>query len=375
MTANVFKELLKYASYTEKTPRENIFTGSFVFLLKENANLKNHFVTDLLRRYKQKYKGISLPNVSADDLTVLSQTSHFRRLGNIEINRDQIDVEIGDEKNKFGVFIENKIGASLGVKQDVRYRRSLDKKYKNGILAFITLSGAQPIKEGIRHIQLRWADIYDIFKAFLKKETDKTSRYLLVNFLEYMKEENMSSFEGLTRNDPKGNQWLQSYVLQNKLETVLSNIMSYFEAKKYIKTNFKANRDDMFFSIIPESTRHQPKIYRKWKKNWAQLRFGVYPYFSEIWQDEYDNKHKTGLWAYVWVWGRNSFDNSKQLFRKLKRMPGSWHDQHEILIEFNLSDLFGQIVNPKEQEKRMRDFYFKSLETLRRAGVFRMLCR
>ena len=70
-------------------------------------------------------------------------------------NEIKIDIEISDENRRFGIFIENKIGAPLGKKQAEKYWKTLCDIYgENGILSFITESGRHQISPNINMFKL-----------------------------------------------------------------------------------------------------------------------------------------------------------------------------------------------------------------------------
>ena len=226
MKSNIFRELLHYASYTEKKPRENIFTGSFAYLLAENKELLSVFAGEILRRYAVRYSKSRKPDIAFDSLRVFPQQSYPRRLKEIDRDKkgavDRVDIVIRDEEKSFGILIENKIDAHISSSQSLRYSKHLGDYTTGGVLVFITKSGRDPIEGDFEYVQLRWADVYQILTRFLMRKRDEVTEFLVTNFLEYMKEEGMGAFEGFRKSEIGGALWAEYYEFHCRLVSLYS---------------------------------------------------------------------------------------------------------------------------------------------------------
>jgi len=383
MKVNIFKSLLKYASYTKKKPRENIFTGAFAFLLTENKGLRVSFVRFLLRRYKEKYKKFKRPKeIPLISLSISSQTSH-RRISEEEsqkTKRDQIDIEISDENRKFGIFIENKIGAPLGKKQAEKYWKTLCDLYgENGILAFITESGTHQISPNIKYVQIKWSDVYDLFSKYVRQDKNIINHYLLKRFLEYMKEEGMASFEGFDRKEMIGNQWEVTYNLINKIKSILQELKLELADMNYKAKSLKVTARDVYFRGIPTSVQqNKTKRLKIWRENRATINFGIFAYYrSTVKEDEFKHNHRQGLCPYIEVWKRYPLKGVKQISLRLKKCGFYMYADRKGFCNDSktLSDIIGKEKDPKRQQKKLINFYIESLKGIEKSGVIRQLYR
>jgi hypothetical protein len=373
LPANIFKSLLKYASYTEKKPRENIFTGAFAFLLTENNGLRRSFIKYLLNEYKKKYPKFQIPTrISLEKLEVSPQASHRRPRFVEKAGKDIIDIEIGDIQKRFGIFIENKIGAPLGKRQAEKYWKTLYDLYgENGILAFITESG--------RHQLSPWSDVYDLFSKYVRQDKNIINHYLLKRFLEYMKEEGMASFEGFDRKEMIGNQWEVTYNLINKIKSILQDLKLELADMNYKTKSIKVTARDVYFRGIPTSVQqNKTKKLKKWRENRASINFGIFAYYkSTVEEDEFKHNHRQGLCPYVEVWKWYPLKGVKQISLRLKKCGFYMYADGKGFCNDSktLSDIIGKEKDPKRQQKKLINFYINSLEAVEKSGVIRQLYR
>lgn len=384
MKANIFKSLLKYASYTKKKPRENIFTGSFAFLLSEHKGLRNSFVRFLIKRYRESHRRFRMTQgVNLKSLIVSPQSTYrrFSREETSKMRRDQIDIEIGDSKKRFGIFIENKIGADLGYRQDKRYRITLDRQYDKGMLVFITMSGNRKISKNIEHIQVKWSDVY-IWLSCHRKRIERTNnvrknvikQYLMDKFLEYMEGENMASFIGFKKKEITGKQWVSTYVLASKIRTMLNNLKQILIDNGYDVRPIRIRSDEIYFKITPTNVAKNKLKLRKWKRNGSNIQVGIELYYKKTWRENFDVDFKEGLYPYTWIWKKSAFGKKTLKLHTLSRSGFYFYDERNLANDIILlGDVLGKENNPVKQEKKLINFYLKSLEAIEKSGVIKQL--
>jgi len=114
-----------------------------------------------------------------------------------ELSRPDALIQI----DKYNIFIESKIGASLDKDQINKHLKSIS----DGYLICITPSDKdRDIVQQIKKSNLRfisWKEVYLVFKEQFGKTKDEKTNFLIKQFLEYLEAINMAPFSGWDKKD------------------------------------------------------------------------------------------------------------------------------------------------------------------------------
>jgi len=186
---NIFTNLAKYKPQPEITPLENFFTQSLKFVLDLDAGLLNKFVN-----------AIAGEIVFKPPFVLDSQMKYGNSI---------IDLQITD-KNYKKIFIEIKVNAHENRYYDDEAKEDFGQveKYlqlKKGYVCFIARDRVNIRVK--RHKdkflgQFEWFEVYKLLNEYLRhNKIDKTKKYFITKFLDFMKEQNMQPFQKFNKKD------------------------------------------------------------------------------------------------------------------------------------------------------------------------------
>ena len=334
MAENIFRALLKYANYKEKEPKENIFTGALGYLLGNDPILLKTFVKSVYKKAKKK-----TPKRYLKDLKIKPQAVHpFHDEQKEEKYKDIIDIDIFNDKvEDFRIWIECKLDAPLGGdygrgNQAKKYVKDMKGKgYTNGILAIVSRYGNLNV-ENIKCLQMRWDEIFSIFKEHRMLERNKKTKtdinnYLLDQFLRYMKEEKMSPI--LLEKNEINDKYFRT---TDKLAKILKKLD--FENLKSMKS--VSIGDDAIWRIFHKKIKRKPYYF--------YLLFCTKEYLKE-----YDENLKDDL--YICIEADKKFSNKNMIKLGFKKSNfNNWFFKCESLQKLL------KRVKIEKQEEEIRKF-------------------
>jgi len=380
MKNNLISSLLKYASYRDKEPKENILSGAFAFILAEIPVCRSHFVKFILEKYKEEYPKEVFRGVKPSALQVETQCVHrnaCRTPAGTDAGRDIVDIEL-DQGKEFGIFVECKFYSGLGHRQDTRYYSALKRKHKRGILVFLSPGAALELSDSVKAIQVSWREVYELFSGLRSSSATHIQKYLLSEFLGYLKEKNMAAFPGLKKTDALSD-WANYHSSVARYKNLFSVLKEYLAKHGYeVGTLEKnVNNADMYYKIFPEQVKSSTRRFKKWKKSYKYIACGLYLYSREIKGADYNEDFQEGLYPYVQVWSSKSVRVLRNGSRLLSRNKFEVDEDGRNAINDtqSLTEVVHFSGSPKSQEKEFVRFYAKSIKVLERAGVIRTLCR
>lgn len=380
MKKNLISALLKYASYQYKEPKENILSGAFAFILGEIPLCRKHFVKFVLAKYKEQYPKEVFHGVRPAALEVDTQCVHSRLHHGASTEaaaRDIVDIELARGR-EFGIFVECKFYAGLGPRQDIRYYSLLRRKHHRGILVFLSPSADLAISDSIKAVQVSWREIYELFDGVHGGSSSVVEKYLLTEFLGYLKENNMAAFPGLKRADALSS-WDNYHSSIQRYEALFSVLRGHLEKRGYEVGTLDKNvrYAEVHYKITPEDVKASRRRFKKWKKTYKHIECGIYLYSKEFYGADFDKDYPEGLYPYVQVWSTKPVKALQKGSRILAR--NQFEVDHEGREAINDARELRKIVNfsarPKMQEAQFVNFFIKSIRALERAGVVRALCR
>lgn len=297
----MFNELLSlYKKNSDKTPLEDFTTEVFVGILNEEEDIKQKFITDILKLDEDTYQ------IKTQEKFIL------------EGQQNSIPDYVLYGKNNI-CFVENKVNSPEGYKQLNRYSKVLDsfsKKNFNTKLIYCT-KYADP-KERTDHdfLHIRWYQI----AQFLK---DYQDRSIVKAFIQFLKIQKMAQELTITAQD-----FIVFENIQKTMSLVsecLDGVKNPFEEKFNIKVSNKEN--------ISQLREHNNFTYKRHsilgKGGYAEIEYGFS--FGEP---------EPSIFAQIWV----SSDNSqyKQFVEIIDKQPGSLKSGkgqlgHNLMASTNLS--------------------------------------
>lgn len=380
MKHNLISSLLKYASYRDKEPKENILSGAFAFILAEIPVCRSHFVKFILEKYKEEYPKEIFRGVRPTALQVETQCVHrntCRYPSGTDAGRDIVDIEL-DQGKEFGIFVECKFYSGLGHRQDTRYYSALRRKHKRGILVFLSPGAALELSDTVKAIQVSWREIYELFSGLRSSSATHIQKYLLSEFLGYLKEKNMAAFPGLKKTDALSS-WDNYMGSVARYEILFSILREHLEKRGYAVGSLEknVNNGEMYYGLIPKRVKSSTKRLKKWKRSYKHISCGLYLYSKEFEGADYDEDYKEGLYPYAQIWSSKAVKrllNGSRLLARNKFTLDS-DGRRAINDTRSLKEVVHFSGSAKSQEKEFVNFYIKSLKVLERAGVMRALCR
>ena len=174
---NLFSNLNRWAI----RQNENFTTESLVLILKRLLSDKPDVACRLLKNFTDGF--LDLSNEQATRTSIQTQTT-------IDEGKPDIEITVDD----YLVYIEVKIDSELGVDQLTRYRHALESAdKKRTLLVFLSRYPLTSTNNGTPDVAVRWYQIADwIEGALLKNQIDDVNKFLLNQFLDYLKKQHLT---------------------------------------------------------------------------------------------------------------------------------------------------------------------------------------
>jgi hypothetical protein len=351
---NIFSTLHKYKPQPNMTPTENFFTESFKFIL----NLDESFCNIFIKKIAPDKKFIGPYNIESQ-----------KKYGD-----STIDLQISDKRGQ-KILIEIKISA-----KENRYLEEDEKNYygqiekylrlNNGYVCFIAREeGDVKIKNNKDKYlgQFEWFEIYQLISDYIKShKLNGVKKIFINNFLNFMKEMDMSPFEGFDKKDIK----------------LSRNNFLDFEGKlnDFLKKIYKDNRIQAFCKKhkLSAAVSTPKRLWNSYililvKSDWVYWKKRIAIGFS-FYTPQKNDKKKEGIYYFQEVeLGTKSYE--EKFINHLKQIKIS--DKYfEKYFDSDSIPFYKEIYFPefaKKSEKQITDDIYKSLLELEKCGIIGML--
>ncbi len=177
MTDNLFSNLNRWAI----RQNENFTTECLVLILKRLLLERPNIACSLLKNFTGGFLDLSADQ--ANRTKIQTQTT---------IDEGKPDIEISVDN--YLVYIEVKIDSELGEDQLTRYRQALESSQREkSHLIFLSRYPFTSKNNGRPDVAVRWYQVADWIKEAIKiNQIDEVNRFLLNQFLEYLKTQHLT---------------------------------------------------------------------------------------------------------------------------------------------------------------------------------------
>jgi hypothetical protein len=356
---NIFISLSLYSPSLEANPKENHFTEAFSFLVSKQKPLLKTIIKQVL-----EYKGRDSKLIEKMDCNKMEIRTQVENL--LSGKKTISDIQISTDE--FVILIENKIDSKEGEDEDgntqlEKYIKLLDiiKGKRDGYLFYITLN-PEDVKRSVElseyFIHITWSEMFDFLNEYTKNITNETDKWILSQFLEYMKCMGMGSFEGFKQDELEA--WLKMDEFDKGAEKLLNEVKRLLITLKYDGIELKRSKEFRYIEFA----------YKNFRKSEAVGYIGLYK-----WQGNdpgYIN-YPRGVYCFVdfKAKGNVAWTNDSQ------PRPGQvyFSERTRITYDFMLSDLIGNEKNPEKQIKLILEFYKKGLTAIEKTKEYQNLIR
>lgn len=261
---NLFVNIRKYIPRKNTNPKENFFTEVLAFILRTDEKLLSKFI-EVLGLQQQLFE---------KSPKVITQSRH-----KLEKNNKYIDLEIiihPENCQPISIFIENKFGSSVSEtieeKDDENWvnnqldnyleiqkaRNTVCKGYVVLLTQYNEIIDESKTEKLLKHIY--WSDIYELFNNINKhKSLDEVSNFLINQFVELMRSENMEPYEKI---DKKQLEHFGRHL--NNVLKLVDNVGKNFSRKrfryKFCDPKLKKEDDCLSFPIKKINERKEEKV-------------------------------------------------------------------------------------------------------------------
>jgi hypothetical protein len=174
---------------------ENLFSNLNRWAIRQNENFTTEVLVYLLNHLLDENPPLScdLLRLLTDGKIVITekQAKKVKVHSQAIIDEGKPDIEISS--NNFHIYVEVKIDSELGKDQLTRYRQALENMgSKSTLLVYLSRYPLTTDENGAPDVALRWYQIADWIESTLKKDDlEVLSRYLLIQFFDFLKSQNL----------------------------------------------------------------------------------------------------------------------------------------------------------------------------------------
>jgi hypothetical protein len=342
MARDIFSKLKKYSG-GEISQDENYATEALAAMFSEFPQYKQYLVDVLFKI-----------DISPDALVKTQESFQTRRFG-----RAVLDLIIEDDKSY--LIVEVKISAGIN---QYRSQEELDnelydqiQKYEDCIglpeekkIAIFVLSQYSPHlkKSSYRWYNpsqnnIRWSDLFRKTREYHAQLKDLTpEKYLLENFIKFLKEENMAGFQGFT--------------LQN-----LADVSRELIKAKITIEGFTAKAENLIYD--------RDGIFYKWRGNDKVGVFIGLWYSDEIYRFKFPSEAGPRAMVFVEIPPNNPIRKrilQSEAYSKAGNTFGQKNVGYQVLLK---SKPLTEFLGSEDQVTRLLLFYEESVEELRQSGI------
>jgi len=242
---------------------------------KENHNLKDYFLSSLLKVISMKASSLGIFTLSIFDIDNWNfvETEILREWRNI-------DILIKDDDHKLICVIENKIYSKEHSDQLRRYKEIVEKEYPDyqKMFVYLTISGDEASEDD--YLSLDYQDIITIISHIIENKSTSIGEEILI-FISHYREmfrryimEN-SEIQGICKKIYKKHKKALDLIFEYKPDRILENHDLIVEIIKKRNDIILDSESKKYINFIPVSMDFIKKLGAGWTKSGRMLLFNI----------------------------------------------------------------------------------------------------